>query len=1394
VRDKSPRIRQILSVPRRADDFLEPTKRKIGERVNYLCSMPACRRLTKMSATEGRVSTLGQACHICAAEPGGPRYDPSQTPEERKSAENGIWLCLMHARAIDNDERAYPVEILREWKETTEAYVQQQALKDGALCPLVFDWKRASRPVTTWPSTLQDGYWIDRPELEQIQTSLLEPSPKVIALLGPPGSGKSSILSRLASVSLESGRRVVAIKAEQLSVDVKTRQDLWRAVQFVGDPVRALADDAGSGLVILDQLDALCDLLDLHTNRLDLLLDLVAECIENGISVVLSSRDFEFSHDSRFRRLDARKVVLSQPSLGAVDAYLESTGRSPSQLPLRLRELCRNLETLRLFDELSRQGVPGEAFSTPQALIERLWSRVVGLPGDPSPAQVALELAVAMGEREELALGLAHYDAKREQVGRLVAAGIMQIVTGERLLFRHQTIFEFCRARAFLVNGESLAEHVRRHQDAVFVRPLLWATLTYLRAADLTAYHRELTQLTGAGFRLHIQVLLAQFIGRVPEPTPVEVEIVTAALGDSTRRGMYTAGTFENVAWFKALPVGVMNTMLRSQWNYASSFLQTAIRSFPERVADLLQEHCVPQKERRSSGLYVLSRAERWVEPLTGVARQLAGFDEVDLNALSLLVWHLKAKDSAAATKILAAYFRSASGRVQNAGLVGDGRKEALVQETLRNWAGFHGLSEVAKEAPEQFVRATFPSYVDLAVLAARSIGGTEYATAHSLDFLPDNHGSREFATALSSGLTAMAAKDPQGFASLVEEYWDTDSSEVHQMFEPGIRQIATVSPEWVVRYLTGDPRRLCLRSLGGRDSVTCRILQALPVDLSQASVQPLEEAILSSRPSPMGGDASQRRRALNSNRRHQLRLLSALSTAGLSRRATRLRDELRTAYAGQLPLSYDEPSFEFTEVASPMSAAQMSLATNLDVLGLFENLPDDSEWKHPGRWMAGGSIQASRELEAFAEANPERALELLEHFKPSRHERPAAHCIEGLRKAGRPLAELQQVVCKLHGSGFRSLEFRSEVALTLARGDAPCDLSPEVHSLLLVWLAEGATGMPEEIKEAADENVGPAILWGSGGVISVPMGVYPILECLTQHFLGKTPPARDDWLTLLEEQCGRNTDPAVWRMVAGQFRWLPRTARASDFLDRLFSKYPSVLKSTVGVRTLALVSWWADSATLRRWIDSLRGCPFGDQAYGELVGLLGTRDRCEPWLAEAIDTIYASAPGSPETVGLAHSLAQLWEGESHRRNVTPHLKRLLPTVDQAAVEALSRAFRSKAALQDSDTMEVASVLVSHPNILLTGTGRGPEFLRELSAIFPELAADLLNAVIKELESASGEFRLGLGGELVDAALSLQRRESTRARGLEMFERLLTLGLYGTREALREIDGLGTSN
>jgi DNA-binding transcriptional ArsR family regulator len=82
------------------------------------CAIPDCKEtLVDVSGT-----MLGKVAHICAAEPGGPRYDPNMSAEEARGIENLFIVCGKHHDIIDdkNNEQDYPVDLLRKYKKQHE--------------------------------------------------------------------------------------------------------------------------------------------------------------------------------------------------------------------------------------------------------------------------------------------------------------------------------------------------------------------------------------------------------------------------------------------------------------------------------------------------------------------------------------------------------------------------------------------------------------------------------------------------------------------------------------------------------------------------------------------------------------------------------------------------------------------------------------------------------------------------------------------------------------------------------------------------------------------------------------------------------------------------------------------------------------------------------------------------------------------------------------------------------------------------------------------------------------------------------------------------------------------------------------------------------------------------
>jgi hypothetical protein len=103
------------------DDFSEEVKRTVAARVGYRCSSPTCRAPTSGPQLDpSRSLNVGVASHITAASPGGPRYDPTLTPDERRHSDNAIWLCQTCGKLVDNDKLRFTEEELRRWKRDAE--------------------------------------------------------------------------------------------------------------------------------------------------------------------------------------------------------------------------------------------------------------------------------------------------------------------------------------------------------------------------------------------------------------------------------------------------------------------------------------------------------------------------------------------------------------------------------------------------------------------------------------------------------------------------------------------------------------------------------------------------------------------------------------------------------------------------------------------------------------------------------------------------------------------------------------------------------------------------------------------------------------------------------------------------------------------------------------------------------------------------------------------------------------------------------------------------------------------------------------------------------------------------------------------------------------------------
>lgn len=113
---------QKLEVPLGANQLPTGDDRALFLLSQGRCYAPDC-AVRAFQKVDGHFKPLLRRAHICAHDPGGPRYDPAMTPEVRDSWMNMLLLCDEHHGKVDSKKHLpdFPVALLLQWKSDREA-------------------------------------------------------------------------------------------------------------------------------------------------------------------------------------------------------------------------------------------------------------------------------------------------------------------------------------------------------------------------------------------------------------------------------------------------------------------------------------------------------------------------------------------------------------------------------------------------------------------------------------------------------------------------------------------------------------------------------------------------------------------------------------------------------------------------------------------------------------------------------------------------------------------------------------------------------------------------------------------------------------------------------------------------------------------------------------------------------------------------------------------------------------------------------------------------------------------------------------------------------------------------------------------------------------------------
>ncbi|MEG4521070.1 MULTISPECIES: ATP-binding protein [unclassified Microcoleus] len=1293
----------------------------------------------------------------------------------------------------------------------------------------------ASQGLLNWPITLGNNQQIERPEFQQLVARIQEEKRSTTLILGSPGTGKSALLATLGHHLAEHQISLWAIKADQLGRGVNTLEDLCRPYLTINprDAIRILAKKEPVVLLI-DQLDAVSELLDRQSERLNILLNLIQSLSgTSGVHIIATSREFEFRHDVRLSCIKAERMDLQLPKWEQIAPILDQGNHNPNSMGQPLRELLQTPLYLKLFLEVA---APGEEFNSLQALLNQLWNQQVVDPDGPSDRRELLELlADRISTQEEFWLPTAIAEDTHSLACRALeqAEILTRSPNGLTIGFRHQTYYDYTQARAFARGSVALTDYVLQRQDGLFVRPVLLSSLNYLRETSRKEYHIQLQRLLQSELRLHIRTLLLEFVGGQKDPDDTEAHIFLPLLKSETEGQRLLAAVSGSPGWFFRL----RDRPDFRQWLdkspeqavYCLPLLSLAILFSPEDVLELLEECWLSNRAYDTLSFRILVNLQQWTDRVVTLASQIVRRSQTSKWDISALAEQIAENSPELAPNLWRAYLDwqleqaltkaneplpelpSNATEEQRAVHTYIHRSFKEVEYLIKGEKTFYKLEGFAEATPKAFLDSVWPWFLDTINLIAYQQENS-FFVGYRDDSATNNIFQVKFppgavVRALLVAVSELAKQNIHTFLNFLDKNLCSDLLIVHRLLARGLEYIAKEKPQQVLEYLIGDPRRLRLGDHEDHYRETKRLIASVFPYLAPLNRTHLEEVVIAFKhynylPSQLS--AKEKFQFLKFQRQNRLRLLRAFPVDYLSSKTKRLRDEEERA----LPETDDYTSrMHGGFIGARITVDEMAHASDEDILRLFDLIPDQTAWDNPRRpWSedmsrAGGVVELSREFGKLAKRSPERVTNLIQYLKSGKHEICAGAAIEGLAETDFSTADLIHIIEDLESQGFTSVDFRSSAASALEKR-ARCDngLPSIILSCLEKWLAEEVeptlSTEEQETRNKTEQQKEP-IFFGSDGTFFLLQGRGSILPAIAAGYLNQPLPDLENWIRIIEEQLQREQHPKLWVLTLVNMPALLNSdrERATQLYDAVIQTCPAVLHYKFALYSISrVIGYFEPKEKIQGWIEKLSvdGSSFCLQAYGELL-LIYYCQYQDTWSRQQIDHHLTDPNDEIILYGLAQAASYLWEHKFCRKIATTILCTLALSPSPSIQDAVANVFswNQNNFKLNLEMREVIQVVCKNPPLLLKAAYNLIELLEPETGREPDLVSQVCQAILDAASSNINNATTSLPLEtenLTNIALTLHRQEIYRERGLYIFEKLLSLNLIEARVALEVLD------
>ncbi len=1295
----------------------------------------------------------------------------------------------------------------------------------------------ASKGLLNWRRTLGENQQITRSELAQLTDRIETETSSTTIVLGSPGCGKSALMATLGHWAVEEKYALLAIKADYLSNTVNTIEDLQHDIQLSRQPRDAIKAIANTEKIILliDQLDAVSELLDRQPGRLNVLLSLIQSLAgTKNVHIVATCREFEFRHGTQFARLDYfERLDLHLPTWEQISPLLEKEQHDPNRMGEPLRELLQNPLHLRIFLEIAK---PGEEFESFPRLLDRLWE--VRINSEPEAQQLIAfltQLAERMTEEEVLWLPSSITDENPEICRTLERAGILMTSQENSTLgFCHQTFYDHTLARAFARGSKSLADFVLERQDGLFIRPILLRSLNYLRGTAPQQYQRQLQDLLGTAkeqVRPHIRTLLIEFVGAQANPDAVEAGLLIPLLNSETEAIKVLDAMIGSSGWFRRL----RDRPEFTQWLekpveqavYCSPLLTAAASFAAEDVWGVLEEYWLNAQTYDFLSIRVIWNITQWTPERVWLTQQVIQRSNIEWHDVAAISERIAEALPNYAARVIRAHLDQrlaqaiAASQISPPELPPDADEAQryahaykydprnLLKRLLESEGDFYEIEKFAQANPKAFLDSTWSWFMDIVNQIARDSNSsyTSYREDHSVS-LDHHHG--EIVEAFLTAILEFAQQDRQSFLTFVTQNLQSDLLLVHRLLARGLEKIASYEPQFILDYLVSDQRRLCLGdSIEGHHCDTKRLIASVCQHLTPGDREKLENAVRQfdyCRPWE-NCEADTRFELSQYNRQHRLQLLISFPDGCLSSAGKKLRDEEIRAFPWEVAEDRYPTVTEAQFVGPRMTKEEMGRASDQDLRNLMDELPDRTMWDHPQRrWdrdlsRSGGAIQQSREFGELAKSNPDRFLRLLPQLQPQRHESYVGEALVCLSETDFPASQLIQLVEELEQRGFSSEDFRDDAARALGKiAERNQGLPSSILALLESWLPTHTKPELEHYhsKEERHSELKSPILFGLGGSHILPGGRGNIVRALADGYLKQNPPDLTNWARFIRSQLGVEPHSAVWVDILTSMPPLLNgdRAEATELFDQVIRNCPEVLQYAWALYFISrTIGWFEPKETVQGWLEMLRAdnSNFSQQAYGELL-LIQYLQYQDEWSVERIREHLSTQDNEAILCGLAHAASHLWVQRRCRAIAAEILYTLASSSHASVQHAVAAVFRwSRDHFRlDQGMAKIIPAVCKNQAVLLEAANDLTEIIEaeELVETHPELVVEVCESLVGIAAELSNPARATalIAESLTTIAIKLHRQPPYREVGLKIFEQLLALNLRETRSALETLD------